>query len=158
MKSVIERFLNKIDVSDDCWEWKACKNNRGYGVFTIKHKNILAHRYIYEYYHGMICPDLTIDHLCRNHACVNPEHLEQVTQRENVLRGFSKQAENAKKTHCIHGHEFTEENTYIRTVGGRACRTCSLYGNRKYRSLNREEYNRINQKNYFKRKMEERVF
>ncbi|NED52837.1 HNH endonuclease, partial [Micromonospora aurantiaca] len=64
------------------------------------------------------------DHLCRNRACVNVTHLEIVTNRINILRGETLQAANAAKTHCIRGHEFTPENTYVKN-GGRDCRTCA---------------------------------
>ena len=133
MKSTIERFLNKIKIDDNgCWEWKYAKCSGGYGFIRINNKNILTHRYIYEYYHGMICPDLTIDHLCRNRACVNPKHLEQVSMQENLLRGFGVGVMNAKKTHCIHGHEFTKENTHVSATGKRGCKTCILYRTNKY--------------------------
>lgn len=66
---------------------------------------------------------MTLDHLCRNRLCVNPEHLEVVSRGENVLRGVGVTAENKRKTHCAHGHEFTTENTY-RYGNKRHCRTC----------------------------------
>ncbi len=68
---------------------------------------------------------MTLDHLCRNKACVNPEHLEPVTQKENVLRGVGPTAINAKKTHCIRGHEFNEQNTIFHPrTNYRTCRVC----------------------------------
>ena len=68
---------------------------------------------------------MTIDHLCRNRRCVNPEHLEPVSRGENVLRGDGHSARNARKTHCIRGHEFTVENSYYAPNGkGKRCREC----------------------------------
>jgi hypothetical protein len=80
---------------------------------------------------------LVLDHLCRNRRCVNPEHLEIVTSVENVMRGEGFGPKNAAKTHCDKGHEFTPENTYIRTraQGGRECRACiRIKSARSYRS------------------------
>lgn len=123
----IIRFLKKVKIDDKtgCWEWTAGTDTTGYSQLSLNSKSVSAHRFIYEYYHGTICPDLTIDHLCRTRACVNPLHLEQVTLRENILRGFNMAALNARKTHCTHGHEFNKENIQIRSDGGgRRCLTC----------------------------------
>jgi hypothetical protein len=87
---------------------------------------VLAHRWAYEFLRAEIPEGLHIDHLCRNRACVNPWHLEPVTNRVNGLRGESVAAQHARKTHCIRGHEFTTENTYpIKNGKGRGCRECS---------------------------------
>jgi hypothetical protein len=93
-----------------------------------------AHRVAYERAHGLLPKGLVIDHLCRNKACVNVEHLEAVTQRENQLRGVNTFAViNSQKTHCVHGHPFSGKNlrvarqrkkTYWQTV--RQCRACDL--------------------------------
>jgi hypothetical protein len=73
---------------------------------------------------------LKLDHLCRNPACVRPDHLEAVTARENTLRGIGPTAVNALKTHCVHGHEFTPENTRMKGIR-RVCRECQRAANRK---------------------------
>ncbi len=86
-------------------------------------KLILAHRVAYEKTHGKIPDRLVIDHLCRNGLCVNPDHLEAVSNKENILRGKGAPAQNARKTCCYKGHKFTEENTRIRN-GRRICRIC----------------------------------
>lgn len=130
----IVRFLTKIKINKKgCWEWQAGKNKNGYGKFYFNKKTYAAHRFIFEYYHGQICPDLTIDHLCRNTYCVNTNHLEQVSVRINTLRGIGPTAVNARKTHCIHGHEFNKINTRITLEGFRACKTCLSINSRVYR-------------------------
>lgn len=106
---------------DACWEWKRpSRTPEGY----FKTHEVFVHRLAWELWRGPIPVGLTIDHLCRNPACANPRHLEPVTVRENTLRGDTIPARNAAKTHCIHGHEFTEENTRIDSMGKRVCRAC----------------------------------
>jgi len=147
-KSPIERFLPKIKINDNgCWEWTDGTNHHGYGGFNVNNKAILSHRFIYEYYHGMICPDLTIDHLCRNRKCVNPLHLEQVSMKINNERGMSPSGINSRKTHCIRGHQFTEENT-IKGKGRRRCKICTVVSNRLSKQTNRIKNNATNRKLY----------
>ena len=84
-----------------------------------------AHRVAYELEHGSIPDGYHIDHLCLNHSCVRPDHMELVSQRENTLRGTGPTAVNARKTHCPKGHPLSGDNLYIYpSTGGRACRTC----------------------------------
>ncbi len=125
--SLPARFWNKVEVSDaGCWEWTAARDPWGYGKFALKPERgtVFAHRLAYESLVGHIPPGLTIDHLCRVRNCVNPAHMEPVTVRVNTLRGDSPHAINARKTHCIHGHEFTEQNTYF-DGRRRQCRRCN---------------------------------
>lgn len=121
------RFFPKVDTSepDGCWRWTAATNGAGYGVLAMSRDGVkvLAHRFSYELVHGPIPDGLVVDHLCRTPLCVNPLHLEAVPQRTNNLRGSSPSARQAKQTHCVHGHEFTPENTYVR-AGHRSCRAC----------------------------------
>lgn len=123
-----ERFTSKFVVSKEtgCWNWIAGKS-KGYGAFTIKKRVVAAHRVSYETHKGVIADGMEIDHLCLNRSCVNPEHLEQVTHKENCLRAFGAPAVNARKTHCKNGHELTERNTYVQTTykyPRRSCRIC----------------------------------
>jgi len=123
--TTIERFLTKINIVESgCWEWTAFKNKKGYGMFHLVSKTPLSHRFIYEYYYGQICPDLTIDHVCRNRACVNPIHLEQVTMQINNLRGNSMSGINMRKTQCKRGHSLSGINLIIENMQ-RRCRTCT---------------------------------
>ena len=124
-----ERFWARVDITDGCWLWTGA-SLRGYGkmwsgTYTpAGHpKTMHVHRYSYELHVGLIPEGMDLDHLCRNRLCVRPDHLQPVTRRENIARGESIIARQIKQTHCIHGHEFTEENTY-RHRGHRYCRTC----------------------------------
>jgi hypothetical protein len=99
----------------------------GYGRFALRQgtKQFYVHRLAWTYERGEIPEGLTIDHLCRNRGCVNPDHMELVTLGVNVLRGMAFTAVNKRKTHCKYGHEFTPENTYVAPDKGRRCRLCN---------------------------------
>ena len=124
-----ERFWPKVDKNGEvparnpelgrCWTWKAARGGykSWYGVFFNGHRNVYAHRWVWEHEVGPIPEGLTIDHLCRNTACVNPAHLEPVPGSENTRRATR------LITHCPYGHPYNKENTYIQK-GGRVCRTC----------------------------------
>lgn len=141
-----ERFWAKVDREGPapdaaphlgpCWIWTGGLVGGGYGQFGVTgqwHKR--AHRYAYELVVGPIPDGLVLDHLCRVRCCVNPAHLEPVTQRENLMRGLG--SWNAGKTHCKRGHEFTPENTYVAPHGKRTCRTCRNVRQRSRRSAAR---------------------
>lgn len=126
----IADFWFNVDIKEpnECWPWLRGKISGGYGKVTIGKVLKLAHRVAYELVKGSIPDGMTIDHVkalgCNNKACCNPFHLEIVTQRENTLRGTGPSANNAKATHCIHGHTFDEQNTHRLPDGKRVCRTC----------------------------------
>jgi len=122
------RFWQKVREVGDCWEWVAGKTHDGYGRFHWQGKSRGAHRVAYWELVAPIPDGLTIDHLCRNRCCVNPDHLEPVTNRENLLRGETFQGVNSRKTHCPVGHEYTPENTRLKRRGQwveRHCRACN---------------------------------
>ncbi len=125
-RPAIERFeaLYCPEPNTGCWLWTAYTDRDGYGYFGISRTRIVkAHRWSYEHFVGPIPAGLVIDHICRQPSCVNWQHLEPVTQRINVLRGSSHMAKQARRTHCIHGHAFTSENTRM-WRGHRKCRLC----------------------------------
>ncbi len=125
----------KIDTKTGCWLWvgSICKRN-GYGDFG----GIKAYVYSYLLHKGTLPAKNEPDHLCRIRACVNPEHLEAVTRRINLLRGDTIAARKAAQTHCEHGHEFTEENVYRTKDGTRNCRKCRSLASIKWARENRE--------------------
>lgn len=123
-----QRFWDKVNMGDgqnDCWLWTAWTNGKGYGLIKIEGKAVLAHRFSYEIHKGPIPKGKVIDHLCRRPACVNPGHLEAVTQKVNVNRAVGAVWERKRlQTHCIHGHLLSGSNLYMRKDGKRACKTC----------------------------------
>lgn len=132
MRDWTDRFLAKIDDAEGgCWQWNAHRQTNGYAQFKISGRVRLAHRVAYETLRGPIPDGAVIDHLCRNRSCVNPAHLEPVTQQTNVLRGVGIAARRARQTHCVHGHPFTASNTYVAPGGNRRCRTCRRAQNRR---------------------------
>ena len=109
-----------------CRVWEGRLNRDGYGRIG----NRAAHRVIYEETVGPVPPGMELDHLCRVRACVNPEHLEPVTHKENMAR-----SEPAQRTHCPKGHEYTAENTYLQPRTGtlmRSCKECRRATNRRW--------------------------
>lgn len=119
-----DRFWSKVDAEGDCWEWTAALNPGGYGSFTWEGKSLRAHRSAYELLVGPIPDGLTIDHLCRNPPCVNPDHLEVVTRAENTRRGYNPTAKNARRTYCVNGHRLAGDNLRMSKDGHRVCRAC----------------------------------
>ena len=123
MRTPEQRFWAKVDKVWEHWLWKRGRDGPGYGKLKVNGKSVGAHRYAYELLVGPVPAAMELDHLCRIRHCVNPDHLEVVTRKENILRGSSPSAVHARQTHCVHGHEFTEANT-IHRVNGRGCRRC----------------------------------
>ena len=153
------RFWAKVEKTEGCWIWKGCTHGRiKYGAFNVTFsvntaKMLPAHRVSYEITNGRISEGLTIDHLCRNPSCLNPEHLEAVTNRENALRGFGVGAINIRKTHCPRGHPLEGSNLSPRHLrkGWRTCLICIAEGKRRWDIRNAEHKRR-----YMKQYKEER--
>jgi hypothetical protein len=122
--NVEERFWSKVEGSGDCLVWAGAKSDQGYGTFNYMGENMPVQRAAYLLTYGAIPQGLQIDHLCRNRLCANPQHLEAVTQKENLLRGETIPAINLAKTHCVNGHKFISSNTIYRHRGNSICRTC----------------------------------
>jgi len=120
-----DRFWRHVEKTGGCWLWRGATDQHGYGRVGAEHKPdgpnraVLAHRVAYELTIGPIGPGMVLDHLCRVPACVNPHHLEQVTQAENCRRGLW-----AMRTHCPKGHAYDDVNTYRDPSGGRRCHEC----------------------------------
>jgi len=125
----IKKFFSKIEKTKTCWIWTGADNGAGYGRFHSNYSDKRVHRVSYEFFTGEKIPKgLVIDHLCRNRKCVNPDHLEVVSHKVNILRGNGVGAVNKAKTHCKFGHEFSGDNLaiQIRPNGAkwRICVTC----------------------------------
>ena len=128
-----ERFWCRVEVKDRgykslCLVWTGRDDGRGYGRYYLNGKYRAAHKVAYEAAVGPVPEGRELDHLCRVHACVNWDHLEPVTHRENTLRGDGPSARHARATHCANGHPFNAENTYVipggKRAGKRECRAC----------------------------------
>jgi hypothetical protein len=119
------RLLARRTVTESgCWEWDGTRQPNGYGRVSWKGVSRFTHRVAYEIAKGEIPDGLVIDHLCRNRACFNPDHLEAVTHQINLLRGETVTASRAAVTHCPQGHEYTDKNTYWSSRNQRSCRAC----------------------------------
>jgi hypothetical protein len=127
-----------------CWLWFRSLDSRGYGNSWHGNAHWKAHRLAWLAYRGPIPDGLELDHICRVRSCVNPSHLRAVTGKENTLAGISVSAVNAKKTHCIRGHELSGDNLGSQHEGkGRKCLRCATTrGGRYYRDY--REARRIN--------------
>lgn len=136
----INRVIDNIEFADSgCWNWLRRDNGSGYGMITLHGRQRIVHRLFYQILNGQIPDYLVVDHLCRNRRCVNPDHLDPTTQKENVRRGETGQKTAAWRkswTHCVNGHEFTEENTLNHKRKNdrvyRVCLACAREKNRKY--------------------------
>jgi|JI9StandDraft_1071089.scaffolds.fasta_scaffold336360_1 hypothetical protein len=126
-KESLKNKLNDKSVYEPntgCQFWLHDFVTGGYGRSCVGRTKVLAHRLSYVLYNGEIGEGLTIDHKCNQPSCINPNHLQAITMRENTLRGTSFSAVNSKKTHCSRGHEYTEETIFRYRDGRRECKIC----------------------------------
>ena len=129
-----DRFFQHVtEAPDGCWIYGTVNARTGYGQLVLADPDtgrdvcIMAHRWAYEYFVADIPSGLVIDHLCRNNACVNPSHLEPVTQRVNVLRGVG------SSPTCVNGHPYDTSNTDAHpSTRHRQCRICRHTRERRY--------------------------
>lgn len=131
--SLTERIWAKIAKVDGCWIWQgALGTGTGYAVLSVGNRNTYVHRLIYELLVEPIPAGFQVDHLCRNRRCVNPSHLEPVTQQENNRRAQAYRA--SLITHCPYGHPYDEQNTYV-LRGSRRCKACNTRKSRERKRL-----------------------
>ena len=139
-QKALRRFESKIQRErNGCLTWTAGKFKQGYGSFWLNPGYRKAHRVAYEHVHGPIPDGLKIDHICRNRACVRPDHLRAVTQRENVMAPGSESLtkKHSLKTKCPRGHAYdVVRRNGVRRNGAsvfkRCCRACERIHSRNY--------------------------
>lgn len=135
-----ERFWSKVypEPNTGCWLWGGFVAPNGYGSYWADGTNCHAHRYIKLKEQELESSELVVDHLCKTRDCVNPEHLDLVTQKENIKRGDTGThpntgSHNRNKTRCPQGHEYSLDNTFVvPKTGHRKCITCKRERNREY--------------------------
>lgn len=118
-----ERFWAKVQVTESCWVWTAAMDGHGYGAFWYQRKVAKAYRAAYEMFVGPVPEGMQLDHLCRNRACVNPAHLEPVSQQVNIARGASPSAISVRTNACSRGHDLSSA-AVRRPDGRRYCGEC----------------------------------
>lgn len=120
-----------------CFPWPGFRNRDGYAKVSMRGKCFSVHRLVYENVKGKIPHGLTIDHLCRNRHCINPDHMEAVTARENTLRGNCPAALNKRRSHCLHGHPLFGDNLILDKDDQRGCKKCQRESRREHAARHR---------------------
>ena len=128
------KFLSMIKINTNgCWIWSGGSTKKGYGRTSFGNSTYYTHRLAYSLFVNEITKNMLIDHTCRNRTCCNPDHLREVSNKQNALENSIGEAyKNSLKTHCARGHEFNSVNSYI-CKNGRVCRICHRINNKKYR-------------------------
>ena len=137
--SELQRISKKFQISETkCWLWQGSLSPTGYSYIGYRGKTHRGHRLLYQMLRGETPKELVCDHLCRVRHCINPYHIELVTQRENLERGLSLVPED----YCKRGHKMEGDNLYfIPTRGARTCRACRVYRRKKYYERDKEAKN-----------------
>ncbi len=154
-------LLDRIerDGGDACWAWTGPTNGNGYGQTSFDGVKVYAHHVALRLWSGVVVPEkMHVDHLCRRPLCTNPAHLEVVTPQVNNARSGSPSAENARKTHCDNGHEFTDANTYVYPDGERECRACKRARARAHYARARSGAKLHGSHAWFMERVEQRMF
>ena len=135
-----EKFWNRVDKAgpNECWLWTGAITQKGYGSFSAGRQPMPAHRFSYHLHNPDMDHSLVVDHICRNRACVNPNHLRLTTNRENVLCGVGPSASNARKTHCPRGHAYVGQNIQTNRSGERICKECRRIRRARYYYADRD--------------------
>ena len=123
---VVDRLLSRCEIGD-CWLWTGVLTSGGYGQMSVNGVQKYVHRLIWEELIGPIPAGYDVDHLCRVRNCVNPDHLDPVTRRENLSRGVG----HGTRAYCPQGHPYNKKNTYRYPDGSRYCRVCRREGMRR---------------------------
>lgn len=131
-----QRFWAKVDRTSGCWLWTASRDLNGYGQFWNGERVVPAHRWAYENFVEAVPVELVLDHLCRNRACVRPEHLDPVPQSANAARGLQGFALTGL---CRAGlHDVTDpRNILLKSNGDRSCRPCKYARNNEWAARQR---------------------
>lgn len=138
MSEELNQYLDDrtvVNPETGCWEWVGHIVEAGYGRVTFRKNIHYAHRVSYTRHVSPVPSYMVIDHLCRNRRCVNPAHLEAVTQKTNVIRGESPGAKAIRRTHCAVGHDF--ETYGVVRAGRRVCRECRRVYSANYQATHR---------------------
>lgn len=138
-ENIFCRFMSKLQhTPHGCWQWHGAKSEKGYGSFSFMGRALPAHRVAYVLWKGRVLAGLQVDHICNNRACVNPAHLQLVTDHQNKILGKIRRL---RATHCPNGHELSEDNLVswrLKSSGFRGCLTCQRETDRERQSLRRE--------------------
>ena len=130
----LDKHIDMTEEGQGCWTWTGRTSKNGYGRILVDGREVAAHRLVYQVFIGSVGKRTKLDHKCCNPACVNPSHMEPVSNKRNTLKGTGPTAVNARKTHCKRGHPLSGRNLATRKttrkgkpVQFRACRACAAH-------------------------------